>query len=121
MIGNDAGGCLQVAKRHGQRIGDVVRCWGLVETEEQLDHVLHLMLLRAAVADDGAFDHGGSVLDDGDAGFSGGQERDAARLTELQRAAHVAVVKDVFDGDAIGLMTRDERLQPFVDWQSTKG
>ena len=104
-----------MAERDGQRVSDVV--WGrrLLEVEEQLDHLLHLVLLCTAVADDRALDRCGRVGHDRHAGFRGGEQRDAARLAELERTAHVAGVKYVLDRDAVGPMLHDERLQPVVN------
>ena len=86
-LGNGTRGRLQMAERDGQRISDVV--WGrrLLEVEEQLDHLLHLVLLCTAVADDRALDRCGRVGHDRHAGFRGGEQRDAARLAELEREA----------------------------------
>ena len=56
---------MQVADRHGQGIGGVVRRRRLRQAEQQLDHLLHLVLLGPAVAHDRALDLGGRVLDDG--------------------------------------------------------
>ena len=82
---------------------------GCVEPEQQLDHLLHLRLLGAAVADDRTLDLGRRVLDDRQAGLGGGEQRDAARVPELERAAHVARVEDVLDGDAVGTVPREQR------------
>ena len=95
-----------MADRHGQRIGGVVRRRRLGEAEQQLDHLLHLVLLGAAVADDGALHLGGRVLDDGAAGLDGGEHGHAAGVPQLQRAAGVDGVKQVLDGDAVGARLR---------------
>ena len=122
LFGDAAGRCLQMADRDRQCIGGIVRGWRLGEAEQQLHHLLHLLLLGAAVADDRALDRPPArTTTTGRPASDGREQRDAARLTELQRAAHVAGVKDVFDGDAIGLMARDERLQPFVDCVQSVG
>ena len=73
-----------------------------VEPEQQLHHLLHLRLLGAPVADHRALDLGRRVLDDRHAGLDRRQHRDAARVPELQRAAHVDGVEQVLDGDAVG-------------------
>ena len=57
------------------------------EAEQQLHHLLHLRLLGAAVADDGALDLGRRVLDDRQPGLDRREHRDAARVPQLQRAA----------------------------------
>ena len=72
------------------------------QAEQQLDHLLHLVLLGAAVADDRPLDLGGRVLHDLAPGLDRGEHRHAARVPELQRAAGVDGVKQVLDGDAVG-------------------
>src|SRR6185503_10372957 len=47
--------------------------------------------------------------------FHGGEHRDPARVTELQRAADVGGVKDVFDGDAVRAACTEQRRQFRVD------
>jgi hypothetical protein len=69
---------MQMTDRHRQRVGSIVRRRGLRQPEQQLDHLLHLMLLRAAVADDRPLDLGRRVLDDVAAGLDGREHRDAA-------------------------------------------
>ena len=77
-----------------------------LEAEQQLHHLLDLRFLRAAVADHRALDLGGRVFVHRQPGFRCGQQRDAARVPQLQRAAHVARVKDALDGDAVGPAAR---------------
>ena len=100
---------MQVANRHRQRIGGVVRRRHAVEPEQQLHHLPTCVLLRAPVADDGALDLGRRVFDDRHAGLDRRQHGDAARVPELQRAAHVGGVKQVLDRDALGAAVRDQR------------
>jgi hypothetical protein len=49
---------MQVADRHRERVGGVVRRGRFRQTEQQLDHLLHLMFFRPAVADHGPLDLG---------------------------------------------------------------
>ena len=106
---------VQVTDGHRQRIGRVVRRGHGVEPEQQLDHLLHLRLLGPAVADDRALDLGGRVFDDRHAGLDRRQHGDAARVPELQRAAHVGGVEQVLDGDAVGLAVGEQR-RPAARW-----
>ena len=71
------------------------------QPENQLHHLLHLVLVGAAVSHDGAFDLGGGVLDHRKPGLDRREHRHAARVSELQRAAHVGRVENVLDGDAV--------------------
>src|SRR6476661_8708872 len=93
---------MQVTDRHGQRVGHVegLRC--LLQPEEQRDHLLDLVLLRAAVADHRALDLGWRVLDDVAARLDGGEHRHTAGVPEFQCAAGVGGVKQILDGDAVG-------------------
>ena len=91
-----------MADRHGERVGRVVGRRRLGETEQQFDHLLHLTLVRAAIADDGTLHFGGRVLDHGAACLDGGEQRDAAGVSELEGAAGVDGVKHALDGDTFG-------------------
>ena len=87
-----------------------------VEPEQQLDHLLHLLLLGAAVADDRALDLGRRVLDDRHARLDRREHRDAARVTELQRAAHVDRRRNRFSiATQSGRHSREERGEPAVN------
>ena len=110
-----------MADRDRQRVGRVVRRRQRRQAEQQLHHLLHLVLLGAAVADHRALDFGRRVLDDRQPGFDGRQHRDAARVTELERAAGVVRVKQIFDGDAVGPALREEHGQPGVNLQQLFG
>ena len=83
-----------MADRHRERVCRVVRRRQRVEPEQQLDHLLDLVLLRAAEPDDRSLDFCRRVLDDRKPGLRCRQQRDAARMPELQRTAHVARVED---------------------------
>ncbi len=85
------------------------------EAEHQLHHLLHLVLFRAPIADDRALDFSRRVLDDGHAGFDGGEHGHAARVAELQRAPGVSGEENAFDGDVVGAAFTDERRQAGVD------
>ena len=106
---------VQVANRDGERIGRVVRLRDRVEAQQHLHHLRDLRLLGAAVADDGALDLRGRVFDHHHAGLDRGEHRDAARVPELQRAARVDRVENVFDGDALGPVLGEQRRELAVD------
>ena len=105
---------MQVTDGDGQRVGDVVRRRRLVEPEQQLDHLLHLVLLGPAVADHRTLDLGGRVFDDRHARLGRREQRHAARVAELQRAADVARIEDVLDRDAVRPVLAQERDQAGV-------
>src|SRR5687767_3457311 len=106
---------MQMTDGHGERVGGVVRRRRFVETEQQLDHLLHLVLLGAAVTDHRPLDLGRCVLDDLASRFDGGKDGDAARVSELQRAPGVDGVKQALDGDALGTAGGEPRDQLAVD------
>jgi hypothetical protein len=98
-----------------------VRFGGGRESKQQLDHVLHLVLLGTAMADHGTLDLGGRVLDDLTAGLDGGENGDAARVAELQRGARVLAMKDVFDGNRVRTMGREQPRQLEVNPRQAVG
>ena len=50
-----------------------------------------------------------------------GEQRDAAGVPELQRAAHVLGVEDVLDGDAVGPVLGEQRDEPGVNEEQAVG
>ncbi len=100
---------MHMTDRDGQRIRGIVRRRRLGETKQQLDHLLHLTLIRATVADHRALHFRGGVLNDRAAGLDRREQRDAARVPKLERAASVDGVKDALDGDAVGPRLRKQR------------
>ena len=79
------------------------------------DHRLHLLLLGAAVADHRALDLRRAVLDDRNRRLRRGEQRDAAGVPQLQRAAHVLREEDVLDRHALRAVTLEQRLQTGVN------
>ena len=92
-----------------------MRRGGFRQSQPQLDHLLHLVLFRPPVADNGPFDFGGCVLHHVASGLDGGQDCDPAGMAQLERTACVDGVKDAFDGHAIGLMRCEQPRQFAVD------
>jgi hypothetical protein len=85
------------------------------QSEEQLHHLLHLRLLRAAVADHGALHFGGRVFSDVRAALHRGEHRHAARMPQLQRAPDVEGVEQVLDRHAIRPALGEKRRQAAVN------
>jgi len=104
-----------VADRHGERVGDIMRRRDSLEAEQQLHHLLDLRFLRSTVPDHGALDLCGRVLVDAQSCFGGGEQRHAARMSELQRAANVSRVKDVLDRHAVRPAFREQRHEAGVN------
>src|SRR6266849_10836422 len=112
---------MHVADRDRKSVGGVVRRRYFSQTQQQLDHVLHLRLFRAAVADDGALDLGGCVFEDRHARLDGRKHRDAAGMAELQRAAHVDRVKQVLDRGTVRAALVEDDGQPAVNQEQLVG
>jgi hypothetical protein len=92
---------MQMADRDGQRISGVVRLRRLIETEQELDHLLDLVLFSTAIADDGALDLRWRVFHDWTPCFDRRKHGHATRVPELERAADVDCVKQAFNGNTI--------------------
>jgi len=92
---------MQVADRDGERIRSVVRRRQLLKPKQQLDHLLHLVLFRTAVANHGALDFCRGVLRHWTTCFDRREHRDASGMPELQSTTDIDGVKHVFDGHAV--------------------
>jgi hypothetical protein len=97
---------MQMTERHRQRVGRVVWCRRLRQSQQDLDHLLHLVFLGAAVPDDRTLDLGGRILRDWASGLYRGEDRDTARVPELQGAADIRRVEQVFHRDAVRFALR---------------
>jgi hypothetical protein len=93
---------LQVADGDGEGVRCVMRRRCLGQAEQQPDHLLYLMLVRAPVADHGTLHFGRGVLDDLAARLDSRENRDAARVAEAQRAAGIHRRKQVLHRHAFG-------------------
>jgi hypothetical protein len=93
---------MRMANRHGQCIRCVVWGWYPIESEQQLDHLLNLTLVRATVPNDGTFDLCRRVFQHFAAGLDRRKNGDTSRVSELQRAARVARVEQILDDHAGG-------------------
>ena len=94
----------------------------VVEPEDQLDHALHLPLLRPPVAAHRLLDACRRVLGALDSGFGGRDEHGAARLPDGERDAGVGTHVGLLERDGVGLVLRNElpnsledRQQPHVE------
>ena len=92
---------MRMADRCGERVRRVCR-GPLLHAENQLHHVLHLLLVGAATTDDGLLDLSGAVLVDRHVGFERCANRGRARLTELERAVGILVQEHALDRDLVG-------------------
>src|SRR5262245_8681056 len=104
-----------MADRDGERVGRVVRRWHRGEPEDQLDHVLDLRFLRAAVTDHGPLDLRRGVFEDRDTALDGGQHRHAARVTQLERTPDIHGMKQVLDGHGLRPALANDGGEPAVN------
>jgi hypothetical protein len=70
-----------------------------------------LGLVRAARADDRFFHQGRRIFPDGDSAAARAEQRDAARLTQLQRRLRVLVDEYFLDRGGIGPVLGEDRLE----------
>jgi hypothetical protein len=92
-----------VGDRNGQRVGRI----GAAELhagQQPRDHRLHLLLLRAAGADDGFLDDAGMIFADHQFGLRHGEQSDPARLTEFQSRLRVGIAEHLLDRRALRLI-----------------
>ncbi len=80
---------------------------GLSKFKQTCHHVLDLLFLGAAVADDRRLDRQRRVFGDFQSGGGGGEHGNAPDLPQFQRRLHVERIKNVFDRDFIGLVLGD--------------
>ena len=102
----------------GQADGEGIRgvgigCFG--EAEEDADHEADLAFIRGAAADDGLFYAPRGVLEDGQTGGGGGEERGAAGATEGNGGPVTLDVDHGLDGGALRRVLPDQIGDLFVD------
>ena len=108
-------GVVDVADRHGQRVGGVVGPRRLGQPEQALDHVLHLALGRAARAADRALDLLRRVVHAGHRALAGGEQHDAAGLADRERGTHVLAEVERLEGHRRGRVLAQQVVQAGVD------
>lgn len=80
---------MRMAEGHGQRVGGIRRLRLFAQSQLGLNHLLHLLLGRAAMADDAGLDFARRITVRRNPRLSGGEENHAANFGELQSGAHV--------------------------------
>ena len=88
---------------------------GAVEGQQRLDHPADLVLGGAAAAADRGLDLLRRVARARDAGLAGGEHHDAAGLPDGEGAARVGAEVEVLEGDRVGPVLGDQRLDAGVD------
>src|SRR5580693_474940 len=111
MLALARGGGVQVADGDGESVGGVGGFGNLIEVEEARHHLLDLMFFGAAVSDYGGLDGERRIFGDFESDGSGGEHGDSADLAKFESRLHIGGVENVFDGDAVGAMAKDEFLE----------
>ena len=88
---------------------------GAGEPEQGADHLLDLALGGRAAAADGHLHRLRRVVEAGDPALGGGEHRDAARLADGDRRAHVLAEVEVLERDRGRLVPGDQLLELGVD------
>src|SRR5882762_35101 len=115
------GSRVEVTDGNGEGVGGVGRVGRSIEIEEARDHVLHLFLVSAAVADYSGLDGERCVFGDGEPGAGGSQHGNSADVAEFERGLYVDGEENVFDGDFLGLVALDDGLQALEDFVEAVG
>ena len=97
-----------VADRDRERVGGVVGLGRLGEPEQRADHLLDLVLGGGAAAADRHLHRLRRVVEAGDPALAGGEHRDAARLADGDRRAHVLAEVEVLERDRGRLVPGDQ-------------
>ena len=111
---------VEVAKGEGKGVGFVVLREG-GEMEEVLNHVLHLLFLRAARTGDGLFDAAGFVFVNGQSRTRALGDHRAARLAKDEGGLEVFGEEDGFDGGGNGLVFGDDGFELALDVEEAGG
>ena len=104
-----------VADRHRERVGGVVGVRRAREAEQRPDHVLDLRLAGGAIAADRHLHRLRRVVEAGHVVLRRGEHRDAARLADRGRRAHVLAEVEVLERKRRRLMPADQLLELRVD------
>ena len=110
-----------MAECDGYRIGSVGSHPVAFETEQCLNHELHLLFRRIAVADDGFFHLPGRIFRRRQSALHCGKEADTPGMTEFQRRLRVFSVECALDGEFIGAVLREYMAEPCIDRVKTFG
>ena len=86
-----------------QSVGPVGGLGQLVQAEQELHHLLHLLLVGGAVTRDRLLDLVGAVLNHLHAGFGGGGHGETARLSDAHSGASVDLEQHPLDDHHIRL------------------
>lgn len=112
---------MQMTDRERERVSGIVWLRNLRQPEERFDHQLHLMLLRAPITDDGAFNFERRVFSDWNTSPAGDEHRNAADLAKFESALHIERRENIFDGDLMRLKPSDQIFEALAQHQESLG
>jgi hypothetical protein len=92
---------VHVTDSDGKSIRRIMRPGRLLQSKQQLDHLLDLPLVRTSVSHDGTLDFSRRVLAHFASRFDRGQDRNAPRVSELERTSRIRGVEHVLDDDQL--------------------
>ena len=87
----------------------------MVQSEEQLDHLLDLMLVGATIPDNSAFHFCRCVLLHFATSLDSRENGNAACMPKLQRASGVGRVEEILDDHKLGVTLREARREFTMD------
>ena len=105
----------------GHRVRRVVGLGNLPDAQQHPHHHLHLMLIRAAVTDDGLLDLHRRVFKQVIRVFLTGDQRHAARAADLYARRHVFGEKKLLERDFVGLEGFQQAAHARVDAAQARG
>lgn len=109
------GGGMQVTDSDGKRVRSIHGLRRRRQAEQTCDHVLHLLLLGAAIADHRRFDGEWRIFRNLQSRGGGGQHGHTANLPQFQSRLHVQGVEHIFDGNLIRPVLGDNLAQLVED------
>jgi len=107
-----------VADGHRQGIGGIL-LGNLGEIEQPFGHLLNLLFVGAAIANNRIFDLQGRVFRDLQVGIDAGEQRDSASMAKLERRSRVAGHENLFNGNRLWSVTVNQFTQLRIDAAQT--
>ena len=111
---------MQVRDGDGERVRRVERRGRDAQLQEHTHHLLNLLLLGSAVADDRLLDETRRVLGYLDSGALRRDEHDAAHLSELERGLGVDGEESLLDGAHVWTKLLNQTFDAVADFQEPR-
>ena len=100
-----------MADGEGESVGCVFGFWQNGEFEQELDHLLDLLLAGRAMADDGKLGFFGGIFKNRDPPFGCSHQKDASGHPQFHRALDIFIDELGFDRNGIGLILVEDFFQ----------